>query len=439
MGVDELTGLLTHRVRAKVTGVPSFNRAQNTKQAYDSLHSATRQGLENLMKPGDFTSNAPGELIEVISLKGTKGYAFIPRPLPPQFPFTIEIISALERAASALGELNNLAKFNVGSSMLIQPFVRREALASSRIEGTQAEYDQLILFEEARRDGTGDADLEEVANYVRALESGWRRPPERPFSSGFMMELHQQLMDGVRGSKRNPGRLRSMDVLIGSQGDDFASARFVPPPAGEVRQLLDQLAQYIADDQQLPALIRLALVHYQFETIHPFEDGNGRLGRLILPLLLNAWGLLEQPLFYLSSYFEQNRTQYVDHLLGVSQRGEWSEWIGFVLLAVETQAKDAVARGQRLVSLRESLRSEYQSQRSSASILSIIDSLFHSPAITVARAMEVSGLGHTRSTSLLRILEEDGILREVSGGKRSLEFLAPPILDAIVSSAPEAR
>ncbi len=343
----------------------------------------------------------------------------------------IELASVAEQAALALGRLSQLGRMLPNPTLLIGPFIRREALASSRIEGTRAEFGELVLAETSSEAKDNNPDIQEVLNYVRALESGWNRPPERPFSTNFMMELHQQLMDGVRGQNKNPGRLRPMEVLIGGPNDDLVRARFVPPPAAEVRHLLDDLSAFIENPPPLPALIRLALIHYQFETIHPFEDGNGRLGRLLMPLVLGKWGLLDQPLLYLSEYFEARRDEYIDHLLAISQKGVWRDWIVFTLKAVETQPDDAVSRGHLLLEMRETLRAQYQAG-SSGKILTIIDNLFANPAITIHQAMDVADLGYSQAGSLIRTLQSDGVLIEATGRKRNRTFLAPAIVQAIL-------
>lgn len=383
------------------------------------------------MKPGDFTTDAPGCVVTITARSGHPAWAFVPDPLPPEIAMDAELASRAEDAALALGRLNGLGHMLPNPTLLIQPFIRREALASSRIEGTRADFDQLVMFDSSSADAASDPDIQEVNNYVDALESGWLRPSQRPFSTSFMIELHQQLMRGVRGQTKNPGRLRMDQVLIGGSRDDLTTARFVPPPAPDIRNLLDNLSHFIQRPSPLPALIRLALVHYQFETIHPFEDGNGRLGRLLMPLVLKEWGLLDKPLLYLSEYFERRRDSYIDHLFAVSQRGAWREWILFTLEGIQTQADDAVHRSQVLLNMRESLRVTYQSS-GSGKILRIIDALFESPGITIHQAMDVTALGYSQTSTLIKGLERDGVLVALPVRRRNRIFLAPAILGAIV-------
>lgn len=382
------------------------------------------------MKPGDFADGYPGQCVKVLMREGESGWAFIPDDLPPDLHMDDDLASATERATWALGNLNGSGRWLPNPALLIQPFMRREALASSRIEGTRAEFDQLVLLEAIDEEEIQDLDIQEVANYLKALRSGWNKPKDRPTSVGFMMELHQELLSGVRGSTKNPGELRSMQVMIGRRGDNVASARFVPPPADQVRGLLESLCAYIEAPSTLPALIRLALIHYQFETIHPFEDGNGRLGRLLMPLILGNWGLLDLPLLYLSEFFEDHRDEYVDALFAVSQRGAWKEWILFTLRAVERQSADAMYRGRHILESRERLRQRYQAGRST-SILQIVDMLFERPAITVGQAAERTAITYAAANKAIQTLVKDGVIEEATGNRRNRVFIAPQVMAAM--------
>ncbi len=382
------------------------------------------------MIPSDFTPDAPGTMIRIPSRTGQQGWAFVPHPLPPSIQFDQRIATAAERAALALGNLNGSGRMLPNPALLIRPFMNREALASSRIEGTRAEFDQLVLMEASEEGNVSDPDIQEVTNYIKALHTGWHKPAERSFSPGFMMELHQQLLAGVRGSTMNPGALRHVQVLIGNRNDDLQRARFVPPPPELVRDLLEDLCRYIETKSDLPLLVRLALIHYQFETIHPFMDGNGRLGRLLMPLILGTWGALELPLLYLSEYFEDHRDEYIDALYAVSQRGAWNEWILFTLGAVEQQADDAVVRGRQLLDLQEELRVLYGAGRST-SVMQIIDHLFARPSLTVKQAAAFAQITPNAAARIIDSLVLDGVLEEVTGQKRNRVFLARGIMDAM--------
>ncbi len=387
------------------------------------------------MKPDDFAHGFPGQCVKIASREAGTGWAFIPDNLPPELLMDHDLASATERATWALGNLNGSGRWLPNPSLLIQPFMRREALASSRIEGTRAEFDQLVLLE-AMDEEIQDLDLQEVANYLKALRSGWNKPKDRPASVGFLRELHYELLSGVRGSSKHPGELRSTQVMIGRRGDSVASARFVPPPPDHVRDLLEALCAYIEAPSTIPALIRLALIHYQFETIHPFEDGNGRLGRLLMPLILGNWGLLDLPLLYLSEFFEDHRDEYVDGLYAVSQRGAWKEWILFTLRAIERQSSDAMHRGRHILEVREQLRRKYQAGRST-SILQIVDYLFERPAIMVGHAAEQAGITYAAANNAIQVLVNDGVLEEATGNRRNRVFVAPQVMAAMTSRVSE--
>lgn len=383
-----------------------------------------------------FTEHAPGTLVQIVTLSGEPGLAFVPALLPPSLVVDRDIAVAAERAALALGNLNGSGRMLPNPTLLYRPFMRREALASSRIEGTQADFDQLVLFEASDVEDASDPDVQEVRNYLAALDSGWTKPVERQYSPGFLMELHRQLLQGVRGSNMSPGSLRNVQVHIGVAGQPLTQARFVPPPPDFVRELLENLCVYIEQSDNLPSLVRLAVIHYQFETIHPFMDGNGRLGRLLMPIILGHWGLLELPLLYLSEYFEDHKREYVDHLLAVSQQGAWKDWVLFTLDAIEQQANDAVLRGQQILHLREDYRLRYQQKQRGATVLSIVDFLFEQPALTIRRAAELSGVTVRAATRAIDSLVADGVLREATGQQRNRIFAAPEIIAAMSARTP---
>jgi len=388
------------------------------------------------MQPSSFSKQAPGNLISIASQSGKPAWAFVPNPLPPELAADHEITDATVRATKELGNLNGVGSFLRNPTLLIRPFVQREALASSRIEGTKAEYGQLVLLEAADGDepDTSDPDLQEVTNYIQALLTGWNRPLERPFSTGFLMELHQQLLAGVRGSTKNPGQLRAVQVFIGTARDDAASARFVPPPSEMVRTLLDDLCTYIVDHQQYAPLVRVALMHYQFETIHPFMDGNGRLGRLMIPLALGLWGELELPLLYLSEYLEDHREEYIDHLYTISTQGAWKPWLLFMLRAIELQAQDSFQRIKDLNLLREDLRERYQDK--TGRTLQVVDHLFDRPSLTVKSTANLLGVTLPTASRIIDQLVTDGLLEEITGRKRDRIFIASDIVQVMFARRP---
>ncbi|MDQ3646591.1 MAG: Fic family protein, partial [Actinomycetota bacterium] len=274
-------------------------------------------------------------------------------------------------------------------------------------------------------------DVREVANYVVALDIALREDRELPLSLRLIRGLHEALMTGVGGAHVTPGEFRTSQNWIGPPGCTLNEATFVPPPPDDMWGALDAMEKYLHQPDDLPPLIRLAIVHYQFEAIHPFVDGNGRVGRLLISLLLHEWRLLPQPLLYLSAYFERTRSQYYALLLDVSLTGRWEQWIEYFLRGVAEQATDVIERARRLFALRERYRSALQSARSSALPLRLVDHLFEQPAITVAQARSVLGVSPRAARLNVVKLEEAGIVREHTQRARGRIYVADEILDLL--------
>lgn len=387
------------------------------------------------MHPVEFSEDSWGRVVQKDDY-----WAFVPRDLPPKIDLTWELVAQVSAAERALAELSGLARNLPDPQLLIRPFVRREAVLSSRIEGTQASLSDLLLFEAARIVDAPEpprmSDVVEVSNYVGALDHGLERMREFPISLRLIREMHFRLMKGVRGDHLTPGELRRSQNWIGPAGSLLANATFVPPPPAEMKQALEALERYLHTPSDLPAVIRLALVHYQFEAIHPFLDGNGRMGRLLITLLLCHEGLLTQPLLYLSAYFEARRADYYKKLMGVSLDGNWGEWIAFFLDGVAQQSRDAVWRAEAVLDLLAEYRRRYVSARSSALLLRLIDELFESPAITIGQTAK--RLGVTQRTAALTIgkLVKGGILSESTGRQRGRVYVARGIIEALERPMP---
>jgi Fic family protein len=316
--------------------------------------------------------------------------------------------------------------------LLILPFVRREAVLSSRIEGTQTSLSELYTYEAVQLTSfEAPPDVREVYNYVQALEHGLERLQTLPISLRLMREIHARLMEGVRGEHQTPGQFRRSQNWIGPPGAMLNDASFVPPPPAEMHEALDAFEKYLHGSSRLPPLARLGLIHYQFETIHPFLDGNGRIGRLLITLLLCAWDLLPEPLLYLSAYFEARRHTYYDLLLEVSQRGDWGGWLVFFLRGVASQSRDAVARARRLQDLREGYRERFQRARAGARLLQVVDMLFARPVLTVRQVEAALGVNFPSAQRYVNRLEEAGLLRETTGKARNRIYQADQVLLAI--------
>jgi len=383
------------------------------------------------MKPQDFSRQAPGTIQQT-----PQGYwTFVPASLPPDITWSTDMIEVLSRADRALGELAGIGSDLPNPNLLVRPFMRREAVLSSRIEGTLASLADLYTFEAAQLPLFEiPSDVAEVHNYVRAMEYGLERLQTFPMSLRLIRDIHEHLMAGVRGEHWTPGEFRRSQNWIGPPGSTIETATFVPPPVDEMQMAMNELEEFIHKPSQIPPLIRLSLIHYQFEAIHPFLDGNGRIGRLLTSLLLCSWNLLPRPLLYLSAYFETERDNYYDTLLKVSQNGDWEKWIIYFLTGVSIQAKDAVFRIRRLHDLLADYRNLCQSSRSTARILQVVDLLFEQPVLTVQQVADAIEVHYPAAKRYVEQLEEFEILREITGNARNRVYRADAILEAV--SAP---
>jgi len=376
------------------------------------------------MNPTEFTGDSLGRL--VLIPEGV--HAFIPDPLPMDLPLDRQTVTLLSGADRALGRLQGVAQSLPNPQLLVRPFLRREAELSSRIEGTYATQEELVLFDLHRPEGKARPDVKEVANYVVALGHGLSRLKEIPVCLRLIRELHLRLLRGVRGDAHRPGEFRQVQNFIGQRDQPIGKARYVPPPPTAVSQCLDDFERFLHAESSLPPLVRLAMIHYQFEAIHPFEDGNGRIGRLMLPLLLCERKLLTHPLLHLSAYFDRYREEYYDHLLRVSQGGQWQEWIQFFLRAVSDQAAEAEERSRALLDLRQTFQEKIRAKRASALAAKLVDHLFTSPGVTIPFAEDLLKVNFPSASAAVQKLVTAGILREVSGHKRNRIWLAPEIL-----------
>lgn len=352
--------------------------------------------------------------------------AFVPGPLPP-VP-SLEITGArqllLERATLAIGRLDSIGTLLPDPHLFLYAYVRREAVLSSQIEGTQSSLSDLLLFELEQAPGAPLDDVLEVSNYIAALNHGMARLREGfPLSNRLLREMHAALMAKGRGSDKQPGEFRRSQNWIG--GTRPGNARFVPPPPGDVEPCMAALERFLHDDTVgLPILLRAALAHVQFETIHPFLDGNGRLGRLLIALLLHHGGLLSEPLLYLSLYLKEHRTLYYDLLDRVRATGDWEAWVDFFLDGVEHTARSAVLTARRLVDLfqADTLRIQ-QTGRAAASALRVLSALRQRPVLTLKHLRDTNGMTFPTAAKAMQKLIETGIARELTGQRRNRIFV----------------
>jgi len=362
---------------------------------------------------------------QAFSSSGEEFRAFIPLPLPP-LP-TVEISGErqllLERATHALGRLDSISTLLPNPHLFLYSYVRREAVLSSQIEGTQSSLSDLLLFELEEVPGTPLDDVVEVSNYIAAMEHGIKRLGEGfPLSNRLLKEMHSVLMARGRGSNKQPGAFRRSQNWIG--GTRPGNAGFVPPPSEEVEPCMSALEGFLHDQSGISVLIKAALAHVQFETIHPFLDGNGRLGRLLIVLLLHHGGLLSEPLLYLSLYLKQHRAVYYGHLERVRTTGDWEAWVDFFLEGVEQTANGAVQTAKRLMNLFDADENKVRlTGRSAANGLRVLSALRQRPALTLKHLCEAHRMTFPTASKSIQILVSAGIVRELTGRRRNRVFV----------------
>lgn len=361
---------------------------------------------------------------------GSHGYvAYFPRPIPREVVISADNLMRVADAEAALGRLAGAGRLLPDPHLLVRLYLHREAVASTRIEGTQA---SLLEVFDAETDGQPyGADIEEVINYVKAMESGLKQLATLPISMRMIREMHAVILAGVRGKNRQPGEVRTTQNWIGPAGATIETATFVPPPPDELAGLLSDLEFFVHEDPRLPPLVQAALVHHQFETIHPFADGNGRLGRLLIVFFLVVRDRLPEPLLYLSPYFESHRERYFDALQGVRERGDFDRWLALFLDGVRTQAIDAITRAERLTDLRERYRVTVQA--ATRGIANQVAEFALERPVLNSRVVEAR-LGVSRPAALkaLRQLEALGVLAEAGGGPRGqLRWRANEVLQVL--------
>ena len=355
--------------------------------------------------------------------------AYVPDPLPPPIEWSGKLAAVLSAADRAVGQLAGEGRRLPNPHLLIRPFVRREAVLSSRIEGTQATLGELLAAEAGVAVERSPADLREVGNYVIALEYGVERLRKLPLSLRLVRELHERLTRGVRGNTATPGEFRRSQNWIGPAGCTLADASFVPPPPDRLLECLDAWEKFMHEDT-LPPLVHAALVHSQFEAVHPFLDGNGRVGRLLIALLLIERNVLPSPLLYLSAWFEATRPEYYARLSGVTERGEWEEWLGYFLAGVAHQAEDALARIRRIDDLLARWR-ERLARSPSRLPEKVIEMFAENPFRTVNGLAKRLDVAFTTAQRAIDRLESADIVALVGGARRNRVYCARALLDIL--------
>lgn len=361
------------------------------------------------------------------------GYrAFIPAPLPPNPPLAIkgELQTQLSEADHALGRLDGAVLTLPNPDLFVMMYVRKEAVLSSQIEGTQSSLQDLLAAEAAVLDPKHPRDVREVVNYVNAMNHGLERLKELPVSVRLIREIHGALIKGVRGGHLTPGELRQTQNWIGLPGCTLRDAVFVPPPPEELPQAMSDLERFLHSDSQLPVLVQVGLVHAQFETIHPFLDGNGRVGRLLITFLLTERKLLSQPVLYLSHYFKRYRPEYYDRLQAVRDTGDWEGWLSFFLRGVAEVSREAANTARAILEMREMYRARITAEmgRAAGNAHKVMDYLFKRPIVAVSDVQKLLGITTAGANNLVNRLVKIGLLREFTGYARNRRFRFEPYL-----------
>ena len=358
------------------------------------------------------------------------GYdAFVPAPLPPAFTWNAELVNALSAADRAIGRLAGESRRLPNPHLLVQPFLRREAVLSSRIEGTASTLTELLAAEAGASVNRNRADLEEVANCVRALDYGVKQLETLPLSLRLVRETHRLLMTGVRGDKAGPGEFRRTQNWIGHPGCTPETATYVPPPPEAVAGCLEHWERFL-HDEALPPLIHAGLAHAQFEAIHPFRDGNGRVGRLVITLLLVERDLLKTPLLYLSAWFERTRSEYYARLLGTTAAGEWHEWLVYFLKGVAFEARDAARRIRTIDGLLLRWRGQVASGKSKAPE-AVLELFRETPFWTTTDIARRLGIAFSTAARAIERLQDAGIVSPAGNGRRNRVYCARRLLEIL--------
>jgi len=367
-------------------------------------------------------------------VKQLEGYsAFVPFDLPPDPPikFDQEMQGLLSRADRALGRLDGSVQSLPNPDLFVFMYVRKEAVLSSQIEGTQASLGDILEVEAQIFDPTRPDDTEEILNYVNAMNYGLDRLQELPMSLRLIREIHERLMQGVRGQHATPGEFRRTQNWIGAQGATISTASFVPPPPDKLVSLLGALENYIHSNDQMPLLVRIALIHAQFETLHPFLDGNGRMGRLLIAFTLCQQTVLQKPVLYLSHYLKQNRTKYYDLLQGTRMDGDWESWIKFFLQGVAEVSNEATETARRIVETREAHRTLLIEGlgKGAANGLRFLESMYRRPIFNVAMVSELLDITPQAANNLTDRLVQLELVREITGQRRNRIFRYDPYIE----------
>lgn len=370
-----------------------------------------------------------GKLVKHTTQEGTIYYAFEPIPLPLEIRYDEELVKLLSEASASVGNLSGLGHRLKNPHLLIIPYLKKEAVLSSKIEGTKTSLSEVFLEEKETKKERGE-DLEEVNNYINALEFGLKQIREKEISIEMIKNIHSILLKGVRGQDKEPGKFKTIQNFIGVSNN--ISEYFGPASPETTPKLMQNLTDYINTSERSASLIKAGISHYQFETIHPFRDGNGRMGRLLIILLLCKKGVLTQLLLYLSAYFEKNKNKYGELLYNVSTKGEIEDWLKFFLCGVKIQADEASEKAMQLDSYLEECRERLEENTRSTKVLKVLEFLFRNPFIKITEVRQILKCYYPTAKNIIEILLENGIIVEFSKDKkREKIFYAKKIGDIL--------
>lgn len=381
------------------------------------------------MESAEF-GGAFGKLVEKETKEHGKYLSFIPEKLPPRFDYEPSLVLALSKADSTLSKLSGAGLLLPNPELLIVPYLKKEALSSSRIEGTQISLSDYFLSE-AKGISKEDIEATEVGNYIRAIRHALNEIETKPITVELIRNMHKVLLKGVRGDELLPGNFRPVQNWIGPKNTKIKDATFVPPPKEEVEKLVQDLMDYLDTNDQMPILIKCALMHYQFETIHPFCDGNGRIGRALITLYLCKKNKISKPLLYASDYFEKHRREYYDILLTTNKTGKFENWIKFFLEAIKVQSEDALERTIKLEKLRERYQEKTKNHKQAINLLSAVDLLFKNPFIQINQIANQLRITYPTAKKAVQNLIKLNILKPTSKRERNKLFVAHEILEVV--------
>jgi Fic family protein len=389
------------------------------------------------MNPKEFNTKRAGEIFEYQD-EGETVVTFLPSPLPPEIHYEEEMVRLVEEAASNLNDLKGTGRNLPNPNIFIQPYILKEAVVSSQIEGTRTSFEEAVIQADEEVEDTRETrDLQEVRNYAEALEYGMDRLEKEPLTVDLIRRIHEKLMSGVRGEERSPGEFRDKQVHIGEIGVSREDAEFVPMPPEKIEDAMEELIEFIQEDHSMPYLVKSALIHYQFETIHPFEDGNGRMGRLLIILDMLNKDKLTQPLLYLSEYFNNNKIRYYEKLQNVREKGEYEEWIKFYFRAVKNQSKKSTETAVKILDKKEDYRNKLRERGVPENCMILMEQMFDLRSRTISDISEELDVSYHTARSYIRALREENIAEELERDGREQHYILGEILDMMDEQSPE--